>query len=183
MNKFNIGDSVWLAAFDARDAYVPCPDCGGTGRLRVTFHDETTVSIGCANCAAGYDPPTGRIKVYDRKTQADMTTVTGLEMTGAKVTYRLGGDASHWRSAGPEDVFATREEALVRGQVLADEATEAERQRVFRKERDTRTWAWNASYHRGEIKRAQKSIEYHTAKLNVASVKAKEDKSSKASSA
>lgn len=178
--KFAIGDTVWLARFDASDAYVTCPDCGGTGRLRVTFYDETTVSIGCANCQSGYDEPTGRVKVYERKATAEAITVTGMELTGAKVQYRLGGTASSWRNADECDVFASHEEAMVRAQVVADEATEAERKRVFHKEKDTRTWSWNATYHRNEIRRAHKSIEYHTRKLNVASLKAREDKAAKA---
>lgn len=178
--RFSIGDRVWLASFDSSDAYVTCPDCGGTGRLRVTFHNETTVSIECANCAAGYSSPTGRIKIYDRQPRAWEITVTGIEMTGIEVTYRLGGDASSWRSAADGDVFATHDEAWMRARAVAEEAAEDERKRVYRKERDTRTWAWNASYHRGEIKRALKSVEYHTSKLTVAALKAKEDKGSRA---
>lgn len=174
--RFKIGDLVWLALFDARDAYVSCPDCGGTGRLRVTFHDETTVSIECRNCMYGYDPPTGRVKVYERTPKAEAITVTGLELTAVGATYRLGGGLSHWRTAGEEDVYATEEDAVVRAQALADEATEEERQRVFRKERDTRSWAWNASYHRTAIKEATRQLGYHTAKLTVAALKEKDAK-------
>lgn len=172
--QFGIGDSVFLARFDASDAYVTCPDCGGTGRLRVTFHDETTVSIDCQNCAPGYNPPTGRVKVYDRKPSAMEIHVSGLELGVEGVRYRLGGGSNWNYIADAGDVFATREEAEARGQQMADAAKEEELQRVYRKERDTRTWAWNASYHRKEIKRALQDIERHTAKLNVAAIKAKE---------
>ena len=172
--QFNIGDSVFLARFEASEAYVTCPDCGGTGRLRMTFHDDTTVSIECRNCAAGYDPPTGRIKVYERKPSAMSIQVSGLEVGVDGVRYRLGGGLN-WNYIGDAcDVFATREEAEARGQQLADAATAEELQRVYRKERDTRTWAWNASYHRKAIKEAHRQIEYHTAKLTVAAIKAKE---------
>ena len=177
--RFKIGDQVWLARFESARDGVSCPDCGGTGRLRVTFHDDTTVSIECRNCSVGYDPPTGKVVCYERHPAPEPITVTGLEMNALGATYRLGGGINHWRSAGEEDVFSSREEAMVRAEAMAKEATEAERAQIFRKERDTRTWAWNASYHRGVIKRAQRDIEYHTAKLNVAALKAKDDKLAK----
>ena len=44
--KYEIGQDVFFASFSSHASeYVTCPDCGGTARLRVTFHDETTVSI------------------------------------------------------------------------------------------------------------------------------------------
>lgn len=177
--RFNIGDQVWRARFDSTKGGVTCPDCGGTGRLRVTFHDETTVSIECRNCSVGYDPPTGRVVCYERHPAAEPITVTGMEMTATKITYHLGGTESFHYLADENEIFVSREEALVRAQSMAAEATEEERKKIFRKERDTRTWAWNASYHRGVLKRAHKDIEYHTAKLNVAALKAKEDKRAK----
>ena len=45
-----------------------------------------------------------------------------------------------------------------------------------RKEKDTKTWAWNVHYHRKEIREAQKRIEYHTSKLNVAKLHVKAEK-------
>ena len=33
---------------------------------------------------------------------------------------------------------------------------------------DTHTWAWNVTYHRGCIKRAESDLAYHAAKLAVA---------------
>jgi len=57
---------------------------------------------------------------------------------------------------------------------MGADADRAEREKIATKEKDTRTWAWNASYHRRQIKDAKRQLEYHTAKLNVASLKAKE---------
>lgn len=172
--RFNVGDPVFLAKFQASEKRVACPDCGGTGQLRVTFHDETTVSIGCTNCSRGYDDPTGAVTVHERKPTAEALIVNGLEIEGTTVRYRLGGGPG-WHWIGEDaDVFATPDEAMVRAQVLADEATKEERQRVYRKERDTRSWSWNATYHRKAIKEAHRQIDYHTRKLNVAAIKAKE---------
>lgn len=174
--RFKIGDQAWRARFESTEGGVTCPDCGGTGRLRVTFHDETTASIDCANCAIGWDKPTGKVVCYERQPTVEAITVTGREMTATTTTYHLGGTDGFYYLAEEDEIFATREEALVRAQVLADEATEAERRKIFCKERDTRTWAWNASYHRNQIKHAKHDLEYRTTKLNVAALKAKEDR-------
>ena len=177
MSEFKIGDQVWLARFEVVASSVECPDCGVTGRLRVTFHDETQVSINCANCARGYEPPTGRVTVHERKAIAHPCVVTGMEITAEGIEYHLSGGAGyHFRS---RDVFSTIEGAEARGTVLAEEAKKEELARVYRKERNTRSWAWHASYHRNEIKRCQKEIERHTARLNVASLKARDERATK----
>lgn len=170
--RFEIGQQVWRATFGTRENFVTCPDCGGTGRLRVTFHDETQVSIHCQNCALGYDPPTGRIRVYDRRAEAVKTTITGMEVEGTEVQWRT---ADSYRVEDC-DIFDNEADCLVAAQAKAEQFDLEERERVFKKEKDTRTWAWNASYHRKAIKEAQRQIEYHTSKLNAAVVKAKEDK-------
>ena len=171
--RFNIGDLAWIAAFDAAENFVPCPDCGGTGRLRVTFHDETQVSIGCSNCAPGLDAPTGRVRVYDRKPRAEQVHINGCEFGPKEIRWRFGYSETCYRIADDADVFETEEAALERARLIAAEYDAAERAKILTKEKDTRTWAWNASYHRNCIKRARHDLEYHTAKLNVASLKAK----------
>ena len=87
--KYDIGQEVYHATWDTREVYVTCPDCGGTGRLRVTFHDDTQVSIECRACQSGYEPPTGRIRVYARTARATLCTITGCEVDGAHVEWRL----------------------------------------------------------------------------------------------
>lgn len=178
ISRFAVGTKVWMPRFDATSARVTCPDCGGTGRLRVTFHDETTVSIECATCSHGWESPTGYVRVHDRQPTALLAEVTGMEISGSKFTYRIGnlGETSHWHVAEEVGVFATKEEALVRAAEMADEAQKEELARVYRKERDTRTWSWNATYHRNEIKRLKRDLERHEAKLAVASLKVKADK-------
>ena len=170
--KYEIGQQVYWATWDSRDAYVTCPDCGGTGRLRVTFHDETQVSIDCRNCSVGYDPPTGRIHVHNRMAVVRLTTITGCEVEGSKVEWRT----SDSYRISEDNLFDNEADCLVRAAEIDAQADREERERVNRKEKDNRSWAWNASYHRNQIKDAQRRIEYHTAKLAVAAIKAKEDK-------
>jgi len=172
--RFEVGQQIWIGDFSPlAPLHEVCPDCGGTGRLRVTFHDETQVSIECRNCAAGYDPPTGRIVVYCNRAAAKKSIITGLEVHGDKVRWHVDACAGSYRIVDDEDAFETEADALAWAEKRAATYEAEQRDKISRKEKDTHTWAWNASYHRNNIKRAQKDIDYHTAKLNVAKVKAK----------
>lgn len=170
--RYEIGQVVWIAAFEPRETSVECPDCGGTGRLRVMFADDSIVSVECAACGPGYNPPTGRIRVFDRHPVANCTTITGVAINAGK---------TEWRTAQSyivkdENLFDNEADCLARAKELAAEHDRKERDRVNHKHRDGKSSGWNAIYHRREIKRAQEQIEYHTKKLAVANLKAKEAK-------
>lgn len=170
--KYNIGDRVYYATFNSHvGVYVECPDCGGTGRIRCILHDETTVSINCGNCSQGYDPPTGRILIYDNKPDVENVTISGVEVEVGKLPEYKTTD--HWYLK-EDRLFSSKEDATAKALELHEAYKQAQRDKVLTKEKDKKSWAWNASYHRGIIRRAEKDIVYHTAKLNVANLKKKE---------
>jgi hypothetical protein len=170
--KFEIGQKVWLALWDSTTNYVTCPDCGGTGRIRVIHHDDTMMSVECAGCQSGYDPPKGYLKVYDRHAKAELVTITGVHVSNGKIEWR--SDRS-WLME-ESDLFETKEGALTRAVEKAAVADKEDRDRIQAKEKPTRTWSWNAHYHRREIKKARRQIEYHEKKLAVANLKVKPEK-------
>lgn len=171
--KYEIGQRLWWPKFEHEEERVTCPDCGGTGRLRVTFHDETEVSIDCQNCAKGYEPPKGYLVIAVRVPRVQQVTVRGVELKDDETfEYRTTGS---W--CIPENKLFTRSEAaMAAAKQIAVVADQAERDKIQTKERDTRSWAWNATYHRREIKRAEKDLTHHKAKLAVADLKAKLEK-------
>ena len=124
--RYKIGQQVYHATWDTRPATVTCPDCGGTGRLRVTFHDDTQVSIACRNCAVGYDPPTGNVRIYERQARADLCTITGCDIDGTKVEWRLD---NHYRVA-EEDLFTCHDVCYATAQAKAAAADKAELEKV-----------------------------------------------------
>lgn len=174
MNRFEIGETVFFATFSAHTSvYVECPDCGGTGRLRVIFHDGEEVSIDCQNCALGYNPPSGRVLVYKNKADVEERVITGMEIDGEEVRYKSRHHEGYYNTLDADRVFNSREEAEVKADELHKEFVAEQEARIFKKEKDAKSWAWNASYHRNQIKDAQKHIEYHTRKLNAANLKVK----------
>jgi ribosomal protein S27E len=172
--KYEIGQKLWLASWDSSEDYVRCPDCGGTGRLLVTFHDETTVSIECAGCASGYNPPTGYVRVYNRRAKALPVIITGVEVRDGKTEWRTN---SHY-CPDEADLYDNENDCLAGALLKAQKADQEEREKIGAKEKPTRTWAWNASYHRKEIKRCKESIEYHERKLAAANLKARSEEAS-----
>lgn len=168
--KYAVGDTAWWPTFGLTETSVECPDCGGTGRLRVKFHDDTEVSIGCANCGPGFNPSTGRVKCYDRLAEVKLVTISGMEISEGKVEYRT----SNSYRIGPDKLFDTQAEAQVAAEALAKEYDREEREKIFKREKDGKSWAWHATYHRRQLKRAEKDIVYHTKKLNAANLKANE---------
>lgn len=170
--KYEIGQEVWQATWDAQPARVECPDCAGTARVRVMLPDDTIVSIECEGCRRGYEPSTGWLRVFDRKPIAKLVTIAGVEIENGKTEWRTS--ASY--RVEECNLFDNEADAMTRAQAMAQEADREERDRVNQKERPLKSWAWHAHYHRREIKDAQRRIEHHTARLAVANKKAKADK-------
>jgi hypothetical protein len=129
--------------------------------------DGTEVSVDCEACRRGYEGSPGYVIVHTRKPMAMPATIQGVRVEGDKVEWQTS--ASY--IVEDDRLFLTEADALAKANEIAAEADRAERDRINQKEKPTSTWAWNATYHRREIKEAQRRIEYHTAKLNVANLK------------
>lgn len=175
MTRFNIGDTVWHARAQNTKKFIECPDCFGTKYLKVILGDGTELTIDCAGCSGGSWP--GAVKSYDYDIEVRSLMITGMQINQNIIEYHstIPGSSSYW-NLSQSDVFATREEAEVRSAVLMDEHKSAEIKRLASKEKDTRTWAWHVHYHRDCIRKANKDIEYHAAKLAFALTHKKEMK-------
>jgi len=167
MTKFNIGDTVYHASAGQENVWITCPECLGSGRLRVIMGDNSEVSIACVCCERGYEGSPGRIRSYQFLSQITEQEVTGIESRisgeGSSVRYMCGS----W-SAEEKDVFATREDAAARVTTLISEHEIEEVRRLRCKEKQTKTWACNVSYWKSEIRRAKETIARCEARLAVA---------------
>lgn len=174
--KYNIGDKVWVSEFKAMDTkYVTCPDCGGYGHIKVTLYDEDMVFIECSTCQKGYNPSTGKVEIYVRTVKAKEIIITGMIIRPDKTEYHSGTNFSY-DIYDEENVFSNEQDALDKGNIDCANWNKEQEIRALRKENDKKSWGWNASYHRRNIKELEEKIIYHKSKLNVASLKAKEDK-------
>lgn len=186
MNKYNIGDKVWYATSGTTEKHLQCTDCFGKRFLMVIMGDDSQVPIHCENCSwsddrdswGGYrEPyPHGYVRHYEWSAKAEPRTIDGMEISNTKVEYRSStGSGGYWRLE-EDRIFFTEEEAIAKAEQLSIEHNAEELHKIATKEKPTRTWAWNLSYHRGCIKRAEKDLSYHTMKANSAKQFVKEEK-------
>ena len=179
--KYQIGDVVWCGEWKSYRKYEKCPDCGDTRTLKVTLFDGTEYIIPCEGCSRGYEEPSGYVSHSAYHAVARELVVQGMELgcfSDEKDIwqYKLGIEGSCYRQVPEHELFLDEQSALnfaiAKGRQLEiDEAA-----RVLMKEKPARSWAWHVTYHRQEIKRAEKNLVYHTAKLNAAKGHVKAEK-------
>lgn len=170
--KFKIGDTVWYAQMKCVPRSVKCPECFGLRYLTVILGDQSEVTIECAGCASGYNPSKGYVDYNAWEPSTIPVTIKGMDVRENETTY--------WFQEGygtsKDAIFENRDSAEIRSLELADEHNQEEIAKIHRKEKNNRTWSWHVHYHRDCIRRAEKEIAYHSSKLEVAKLKAKEDK-------
>ena len=167
---FKIGDKVWYASFERREKRIVCEDCYGDKYITVIMGDSSKVTIQCAGCQSGIEPSRGWNLIYEYEAKSQLTTINRIEIKKESIEYYTD------YGCGENRVFATKEEADEKATELGRDYYAEQINRIKNlKEHNKRTWSWNAHYHRRQIKEAQRNLEYHTAKLNVAKIKAKED--------
>lgn len=174
MTKFNIGDTAYRAHVGQEQVWIMCPECLGSGRLRVILGDESEVSIACVCCKRGFEGSPGKIQSWAFKAEVEPLEVSGVESEMIDGSLQTRYKCYSCYSVDEKNLFATCEEALVRASELALEHEAEETKRLKYKERQTKTWAWNVSYWRREIKRAKEQIAMWEARLAVAPKNTKE---------
>jgi hypothetical protein len=167
--KYDLGDRVWIGTFDTEPSAVTCPDCGGTLFLTVTLFNGDEHTIDCLACERGYDGPQGEIRIYKREPHCLLREIVGVRLEDDIVKYDVDG-----RYGLPEsEIFDDNMSALKWASERCEQLHQEDLARVAAKANDQKSWAWNCNYHRAEIRRAQKSLDYHASKLDVAKLKAK----------
>ena len=177
--KFDLGDTVFMARFERTEKTIVCPDCLGSARVKVTLGTGEEIMIECGGCdPGGYQPSTGRIRQYDFAMRIVRRTITGINLKEDDVEYRLDGEAGHCyigSQNGDYKVFATEDEARIGGEEQRVKHEVEENKRLLAKTKNHRTWAWNATYHRQQIKRIEREIQYHHSKVEICKSHIKEE--------
>lgn len=171
MPKYKIDDVVWYANRETKTEQVICPECFGNKFLTVILGDNSQVDIDCVGCGAGLENPKGYIVYYKHLVNVKQITIEKIEETKLKTEYGFNGC---YRVDG-KNLFDTKKEAEKKAEILAEEHNKEELERIYRKEKNNRTWSWNVHYHRDCIRKAEKDLIYHNAKLKVAKIKTKEE--------
>ena len=176
MTQFQIGDTAYHARAGQEQVWVDCPECLTSGRLRVILGDNTEVSIPCVCCERGYEGSPGRISTWKFIARVVPVLITGMETrrVDGDVRIRYAFDGNSYYGDDEQELFATLTEASVRADALAAEHAAEETKRLGYKHNQSRTWAWNVSYWRGQIRDAKRDIASAEARLSMAPKNVKE---------
>lgn len=162
--EFEIGDYVWLAKTEWKEDKLPCPHCFGKKFLTVILGNDERVTIDCECCRQGYLGSQGTLAVGQYRADVSFERITRKEQrAGEDVNYSVGG-----YSIKQNDIFILKEDAQARASEMASDNRADEMRRFYAKENSARTWAWNATYHRNNVKRLKQELAYHESKLDVA---------------
>jgi hypothetical protein len=173
--KYKIGDIVWCASRERVREEIVCPECLGKKYLTVIMGDGSQVTIACVGCSRGYEQPLGYVTYWKEVVSVRQKRIDGVEATEDKVEYKINLSGCCCNIIRENEVFDTEEEAKEQALKLMEEHNQKELARVNEKHKHNRTWSWNAHYHRDCIRRAERDLIYHKAKLDVAKIKAKEN--------
>ena len=175
MAKFGIGDEVWSAQFSRGiPVRVTCPVCYGKRNVTLILGNGDSVELPCDYCGKGnLGVPTGYDTEYQTINDPEQIIIEGINVeirgSGEKVEYRAGH-----RIYYDENLFSTREEAVLRSDELRKEYEESEKKRADYIKADVKkSFAWNAGYHLRNIKQYEKQIEYHKGKAKLCKEKGK----------
>ena len=166
--NIKIDDWVYVATYGMQHKQVQCPHCLGTMYCTVIMATGEKFTVDCGLCSRGFEGSVGTITDYDYTPEVRRIQVTRIEVSREGNQY-YGGDYTYDNSK----VFLSKEDAEKAAEILTVKHKEEQAIKMSSKEKDSRSWAWNASYHKSNIERAKKDIEYHTKKLNAAKGKIK----------
>lgn len=170
-----IGDKVFVAVFHPLDKeWVDCPDCLGTLYLRLVYPSGEEVTVGCETCRSGYYVQGKVMRLVSRARVIIRTVEKIVSVKTAKYTEIVyhTSDRGHFQDC---NVFGNKELAMQRAIAKETDWNKSQTEKIRRKETPDRIWAWNASYHKNQIKRLEEDITLHRAKLDVADEKAKDE--------
>ncbi len=164
-----IDDWVYVATYGMQQKQIKCPHCLGTKYCTVIIATGEEFTVDCGSCSRGYDGSVGTITDYDYTPEVKHVQVSRIEVRREGNEYY-----SDCYVYDHSKVFLTREDAEKEAVILTEKHRKEQADKIQRKEKDAKSWAWNASYHKKNIEKAKKDIEYHSSKLDVAKHKVKE---------
>lgn len=177
--RYKIGDVVWAAHFDPLEPIkIPCSVCNGDKKVTLILGNGDRIYLTCGYCGnRNMGIPTGYEEEYRSESKPKAVHIDAIEIEiteeGEKVTYKAGSNGVFYLY--PEDmVFSDYNEALKKGEELKEKDLHEQKARAaFLKADVTKSFAWNAGYHRKEAKRLKSQIAYHEEKASLCKAREK----------
>lgn len=158
------GATVYEArAWSYGDHEVPCPVCYGNLCVVIELGSGERITVECDACGLGYDGPRGVVNEPCAGSEVCSLKTGGLVFEGNGWWILNDYRKLHWGV----DVFATREEAEVRREILF---ADAEREAVNRGEsiaaHKRKSLTWKVRYYRDCLRKAERDVAWYGTKLS-----------------
>lgn len=158
-----IGETVyWVESHTHYGKSIPCPMCFGNRFVTIILGDESRSKIECGMCSHGCERPSGVAKTWEAAAIIYSGVITGIS-TREGLKYEIGHSSVYARdcfdsedSAIPARDAALKEAQDRRAKWFEDSFVQCKKKQV-----------WSAGYHRSQIKDAERTIEWHKARLGM----------------
>ena len=163
---YQTGDTAFVAEASAfTQTSIPCPICFGKLSVTLILGNGESQTVECEACGKGCYGPTGTASVYKATSSVRRITITGVMEDGWEDRWIVSEGHSTYRLSDG-NVFPAEAEAEARRAVLMAEAEkQAERNMESNMRGHKKQMTWSANYHRQEIARRKREIEWHEARL------------------
>ncbi len=160
--KYTLGDTAyWIESGTNYQKRIPCPMCFGKLFVTVILGDDTQEKVECGFCQRGVERPSGYATTWEASATVHLGIITGVS-TKDGIRYEVG-----YKSLFEHEIYSESEAELVR--VAKFEEAKEQAEKLFRDSFITATkkQVWSAGYHRENIKRAERNIEWHKLRLGM----------------
>lgn len=160
-----IGGSYWIAAPTGERVAVPCPVCAGNKTVDLILGSGERVTIECEGCGKGYDGPRGYVHEYRQTPAIKRVIVDRVSSMPSSTrdwwTFYLLPDGY----CDERELFNTEAEAMAAAVAKKVNEDEANMRSHQSKKANATNGGWTVRYHRDQIKKLQRQLEWHQSKV------------------
>ena len=166
---FALESELWWTGNGYTETWIECPECAGTKAITLVQGNGQSVSVDCAACSMGYQPPSGMIKQITYQHTPERFTPRRVKVDGDEIWYSESGPfESGYSQVSAKSLFASKDECQNACDALNHERNIMERNRDINNLLDKRKkMAWSAHYWGRKLADTQKELETIKARLSV----------------
>ena len=164
---FAIGETVWHCGYGSRVEWETCPECAGTKILTLVRGNGERVTLACAACSHGFEPPLGLVsrRIFERAPTPFLCA--WVEVRGSEVRY-METTTGSGSIVDAEDLFHDADECAARcAEINAQHAREEAQRMTANLESKRRDMAWSVFYWGRKVKGLERDLALAKARLDV----------------
>jgi hypothetical protein len=164
---FALAEVVWHAGYGQHSEWSTCPECCGSKTITLTQGNGDQVSLDCACCSRGFNPPTGTIERRVSNRRPVPFICAWVEVRGEEIRY-MENTTGSGTIVDSKDLFRDQNACQQRCDEL-NKLFEEEQERLIlatisHKRKDM---AWSAHYWGRKVKDLERELELAKKRLGL----------------